>query len=110
MSDLKNQIFTLLKKCPNEIYLSPESNDFVVSYYNNGNVYDLNFIYSKTLVTIGISNGTEYIKQVEVTEKEYMELKWTAEEWSKVLEEKAFEEFKEFAEMEPSSMDDLLND
>lgn len=112
MSDLKNQIFTLLKKCPKDVYISSETNNVSATYYNDHNsiFYGINLIYSDRAIYFDISSNMSYTRKIDVTEKEYMELKWTIEEWAKILEEKAFEDFKEFAETEPNSMDDLLND
>lgn len=114
MSDLKNQIFALLKKRPD----SAGASNLVVAV-----AYDLNkpTSYSISLfkdikdkpysVNIRINEEfNTYIKDVELTEKEYMDIKWTIEEWIKDLEQKAFEDFAKFAESEPNSMDDLLND
>ena len=114
MSDLKNQIFTLLKKRPD----SAGGSSRVIAV-----AYDLNkpVSYSISLfkdvkekpysVSIRISEEfNTYNKDIELTEKEYMDIKWTIEEWIKDLEEKAFEDFAKFAESEPNSMDDLLND
>lgn len=113
MSDLKNQIFALLKKCPDS------TGTHQIHYYTDSTVYVITLTtkfgtqedvpdYS-AIVTISKESG-QYHKTVELTEKEYMDIKWTIEEWAKDLEEKAFEDFAKFAEREPNSMDDLLND
>lgn len=113
MSDLKNQIFTLLKKCPNA------AGDLRIHYYTDSVAYTVSLISNSVMqkgvsdcyaiITISTEND-QYQKNIELTEKEYMDLKWTIEEWDKELKEKAFEDFAKFAESEPNSMDDLLND
>ena len=52
----------------------------------------------------------ETIRTIELTEKEYMDLKWSIEAWKEQMEEQDLEEFKDFAESEPGTMDDLLHD
>ena len=113
MSDLKNQIFTLLKKCPDSAtgseanYHGDRNYYSIVLHKKYGTQEDIpDFSASLTIFT---EFGRHY-KSVELTEREFMDLKWTMEEWNKVLEDKAFEEFKDFAENEPNSMDDLLKD
>ena len=113
MSDLKNQIFTLLKKCPSA------ASDRQIHYYTDSAAYTISLVSNfgaqegvpdcYAIITISTEND-QYQKNVELTEKEYMDLKWTIEEWDKELKEKAFEDFAKFAESEPNSMDDLLND
>ena len=113
MSDLKNQIFALLKKCPN--YTGTHQ----IHYYTDSTVYIITLTtkfetqkdvpdYS-AIITISKESG-QYDKTVKLTEKEYMDIKWTIEEWTNYLKEKAFEDFAKFAESEPNTMDDLLND
>ena len=114
MSDLKNQIFTLLKKRPDSAGAS--SSVIAVAYDLNKPVsYSISLFKDvkdkQYSVSIRINEEfNTYIKNIELTEKEYMDVKWTIEEWIKDLEEKAFEDFAKFAESEPNSMDDLLND
>ena len=113
MNNLKNQIFALLKKCPNGV------DRHRISYHKDDNYYDLtlNKKYETQEDTPNFSasliiykNTNKYFKSVELTEKEYMDIKWSIEEWNKVLEDKAFEEFRDFVESTPNSMDDLLKD
>ena len=113
MNDLKNQIFALLKKCPNA------ARDRQIHYYTDSVAYTISLISNfgtqenvpdcYAIITISTEND-QYQKNVELTEKEYMDLKWTIEEWDKELKEKAFDDFVKFAESEPNSMDDLLDD
>ena len=113
MSDLKNQIFALLKKRPDSagVYGSIVG---IVYHLNNFTSYSINLLDTKNKpysVSIRINEEfNTYIKDIELTEKEYMDIKWSIEEWANDLKEKAFEEFAKFAESEPNSMDDLLND
>lgn len=111
MGNLKNQIFTLLKKCPsftrtNQIHYYTDSIVYAVALYPKFKQEGLDYC---AIITISSENG-QYQKTVELTEKEYMDIKWTIEEWHEVLEVKAFDDFAKFAESEPNSMDDLLND
>ena len=113
MSDLKNQIFTLLKKCPDatrthQIHYYTDSTVYVITLVSKFGIQENVSDYS-AIITISTESG-QYQKTVELTEKEYMDLKWTIEEWDKELKEKAFEDFAKFAERDPNSMDDLLND
>ena len=112
MCDLKSQIFALLKKCPNNIsfnsatYYKDDNTTYVVSLhqFTKSDTYEY-------VVNLDIYSGWIALnKHISVTEKEYMDLKWTIEDWDSVLKNKTFAEFKEFTESEPNSMDDLLND
>lgn len=111
MNDLKNLIFALLEKCPNHAFSYPDGGE-ALYYYKDATSYNL-----------GLTSGDKYVahfmiysgpnvfnKEVSLTEKEFMEMKWKLEDWAKDLEAKAFEEFKDFVESKPNSMDDLLND
>ena len=116
MSDLKNQIFALLKKCPDYICrIENKVDNFTEVTYYNGEFITYKLHLSPTnapfVVTLMIySNSNVFKKDILFTEKEFMEIKWKIEEWGNELETKAFNVFKEFAESEPNSMDDLLND
>lgn len=111
MSDLKNQIFALLKKCPKRA--STNEHVIEIAYYPEENSTYILTLKSEEEYKIKVSiydYPNVFSKTIPLTEKEYMDIKWTIEEWQKVLEEKAFEDFAKFAESEPNSMDDLLND
>lgn len=112
MSDLKNQIFALLEKCPD--YTTTIIDDFIEATYYNGEfiTYRVHVSFKPTpMVTLSIYfNSSVFKKEVSVTEKEFMDIKWKIEAWTREIEAKALDTFKEFAEKEPNSMDDLLND
>ena len=111
MSDLKNQIFALLKKCPERANISEYVTE--IAYYPEDNSTYILTLKSEVGYKIQVSiynYDNVFSKTVPLTEKEYMDIKWSVEEWREVLEEKAFEDFAKFAESEPNSMDDLLND
>lgn len=111
MSDLKNQIFALLKKCPTHAYTYSETGH--VGYSSDNSSFDLELAKNEGClgVYLTIHSGFNcFSKFISLDEKEYMTIKWKIENWESELEAKAFEEFKDFVEAEPSSMDDLLND
>lgn len=111
MSDLKNQIFTLLKKCPERVNFNEHVTE--VAYYPEDNSTYILTLKSEEGYKIQVSiydYANVFSKTIPLTEKEYMDIKWAIEEWRNLLEEKAFEDFAKFAESEPNSMDDLLND
>ncbi len=114
MSDLKNQIFALLKKRPDS---AGASNSVVsIGYDLNKSIWYCISLFKDVKdkpysVNVRINGDfNTYIRDIELTEKEYMDMKWTIEEWARDLEEKAFEDFAKFAERDPNSMDDLLDD
>ena len=110
MSDLKNQVFALLKKCPERANIGKHFAEIAYCTEDNG-TYVLTLKSEEEYeIQVAIYTCNVFSKTISLTEKEYMDIKWTIEEWRKVLEEKAFEDFAKFAESEPNSMDDLLND
>jgi hypothetical protein len=90
------------------------------NYRNDSKEYSVNLINKQSyhpedtpefFIELYIDDGNQnFYREIPLTEKEYMELKWIIEEWCTVLELRAFDAFKEFCELEPGSMDDLLND
>ena len=115
MSDLKNQVFALLKKRPT---MACVTNQIVQATYhpNESTRYDISLFkdsFNKPYmmnVLINENLGT-FAKNVEITEKEFMELKWIVDDWAATIKSEVFERFKDFAEpAEPTAMDDLLND
>lgn len=112
MSDLKNQILALLEKCPD--YTTTIIDDLIEATYYNGEFITyrvhVSFKPNPTVALFIYFNSSTYRKEISVTEKEFMDIKWKIEAWAKEIEAKALDTFKEFAEKEPSSMDDLLND
>lgn len=111
MSDLKNQVFALLEKCPD---YTTTLDDFIeATYYNSEFItyrVHVSFRSNSTITLFIYFNSSVFRKEISVTEKEFMDIKWKIEAWTKEIEAKALDTFKEFAEKEPNSMDDLLND
>ena len=124
MSDLKSQIFKLIKKHPNTvnswndnayIIYHTDTADYQINLYKKQDYHPSDYPLYSICLNISIQNsdifGNDYSETIPVTEKEFMELKWKFEEWQDILREEAFNKFKEFVEPdEPSVMDDLLND
>lgn len=118
MSDLKSQLFSLIKKCPNNAstwddgsYLSYKASDEVeysIQTLKKKPGYPED--YPDFTASINIEKDTFVSETIALTEKEFMDIKWKTEEWESVLHAKALEAFKEFAESNQTSMDDLLND
>lgn len=118
MSDLKSQIFSLLKKCPTSasswdngslvLYRTGDGQEYHIETYKRKDYHPKD--HPDFSATITIENERFDCETIPLTEKEFMDFKWKTEEWEKILHEKAFEAFKEFAESDPTSMDDLLND
>ena len=113
MNDLKNQIFALLKKRP--YWARP----LRIHYYKDLVSYDVTLhkklgeqedVPGYSAYFVISTDAGMYDKNIELTEKEFMDMKWTIDEWHRTLEAKAFEEFRDFVESEPNSMDDLLKD
>ena len=103
MEEIKNLIFKLLKKKPDWISTIDEKeidvnyNDISLSIYNyNGFEYQLrinNFCFTD-----------------ELSEREFMEMKWKLSDWRDVLEKEAISKLSEFVDSPNGTMDDLLND
>ena len=110
MDDLKTLINKLLCKQPDLIYEMFETS---VQYKNKDFIYDITLWKSEHKVTLSIQGNVAITSNydIELTEKEYMELKWKMEAWRDELQNSNFETFKEFVnEIPESGMDDLLND
>ena len=111
MSDLKNQIFALLKKCPDNVFVNGEFSE-VMYYVDDVLSYKLHLDHNKKQEAILYiySVSSTFWKTITLTEKEFMDIKWQIADWRSAIEAKLFEDFAKFAESEPNSMDDLLND
>lgn len=116
MDDLKKFVKKLIFSSKVPTYVASDSNSegAVISYVKNDMRFSVNIIkkmesYECFLYIFGSENQT-LIKEVELSEKEYMELKWQIENWLDLINDSLYNQFKEFAESEDSSMDDLLND
>jgi len=121
MSDLKTQIFSVIKKRPHSICTSfdayevayvNDNSEYIIypTKCNNGTSFVCTLRVSKRCNNDTLPFADETIRKVELTEKEYMDLKWAIEAWKEQIEEQDLEEFKDFAESEPGTMDDLLHD
>lgn len=119
MSDLKTQIFSVIKKRPCSI--ATRFGGYQLGYINDNVAYvvgidrhDGQFVctldVNKDLDKEPLMFKDSTFRKVELTEKEYMDLKWSIEAWREQIEEQDLEEFKDFAESEPGTMDDLLHD
>lgn len=113
MSDLKNQVFRLFEKRPIEAQIA-ETGGSLRYCVTDSLYYSINVIASdNSKFAIGVEIWTDYAhyeRYVEISEKEFMNLKWKIEDWQSILEQEAFDKFEEFANIEPGTMDDLLND
>lgn len=110
MDDLKTLVNKLLCKRPDVIY---EMFGPGAQYQNKDFIYDIMLSESKHIVTLNIQGNVAITSNydIELTEKEYMELKWKIEAWRDELQNSNFETFKEFVnEIPERGMDDLLND
>lgn len=103
MEEIKNLIFKLLKKKPDWISAIDEKeidasyNDISLSIYNyNG------FEYQLRINNFGFTD--------ELSEREFMEMKWQLSDWRDVLEKEAISKLNEFVDSPNGTMDDLLND
>ena len=116
MTDLLTLIKKLLNHVPNRINVSPFIDGGVEYFYENL-IYCINYWKGQDGYTISlhITEKNPYFhlneKTMKVSEKDYMEIKWKCEEWSKYLEEQQLNQFEEFVNgFENNSMDELLND
>lgn len=117
MENLKNLIWKVLKKRPYTVnvenaydewdihYITAKNNYFSIELVNEGE--------DSYFVILKITNeGQDHlvIKEVSLSEKEYMEMKWTIESWKDRLDEEALDSFKEFAESGSETIDSLLDE
>ena len=116
MTDLLTLIKKLLNHVPNRIDVNPFIDGGIEYLYENLS-YRISYWKSKDEYTISfyISEKNSYChlneKMINVSEKDYMEIKWKCEEWGKYLEEQRLNQFEEFVNgFENNSMDELLND
>lgn len=111
MEELKTLIKKLLSKAP--MYTAFVDNYcYTVEYIHEDTKYYINLYKESYTAKLKIEKKDINARcfTVKLTEKEYMEFKWTIEEWDKYLYTKYFNEFKDFVEIETAkSMDALLN-
>lgn len=118
MEQLKGLVKSLLEKKPSYVemdsfsptaYYKSEKVTYNIDLYSNKNTNEFK-------VSLYITKDDEkydifgYDYSCDLTEKEFMELKWQMEAWNKELRQIAFNEFKEFVEQQESPMDELLHD
>lgn len=120
MSDLKTQIFSIIKKRPCSIstrfgghqlgYVNDNVRYLIGIDRQHGGHFVCTLDINKSLDIEPLMFKDSTFRKIELTEKEYMDLKWSIEAWKEQMEEQDLEEFKDFAESEPGTMDDLLHD
>lgn len=118
MTDLLTLIKKLLNQVPNRA--DKDVNPFIdggVEYFYENLNYSIDYWKGQNGYTISlhISERNPFYClnhiTIEVSEKDYMEIKWKCEEWSKYLKEQQLNQFEEFVNgFENNSMDELLND
>ena len=113
MSDLKKLIFKVLEKTPTRTDVNFDKTYHSVFYIDEEKSYDIVIYKNKDgyEAEINIFNAYRSSRFVcELTEKEYMQLKWQMEEWNTYILDKDFDLFEEFANKSKGSIDDLLDD
>ena len=119
MDELKTLIKKLLNQVPNRIEPIFDDVDSIIYEYN-GKEYTISLFrdfdgpnsYRIALYTDVISTYRQLKTfYIDISEKEYMEIKWKIEEWNDYLTNQQMDQFKEFVEsFSNNSMDELLND
>lgn len=116
MTDLLTLIKKLLNHVPNRMDVNPFIDGGAEYFYENLS-YRIDYWKSQDeyILCLNITERHPYFhlseKTIKVSEKDYMEIKWKCEEWSKYLEEQQLNQFEEFVNgFENNSMDELLND
>lgn len=103
MCEIKNLIFKLVEKKPISVSIDEYSTYFTYSDGITLTCYnDDEFSYS-LFIDSTVFTGT-------FTEKEFMKIKWKAEDWENVINNEAIEKLKDFVDTPNGTMDDLLND
>lgn len=108
----------LLERVPYTVNMLEGFTDGCIYYLNNEDTYKIALCKtsdSKYQISFDIIRYKYplYSKEFffDVSEKEYMEIKWKFEEWNTYLNNRSLEQFEDFVNEEPdSSMDGLLND
>lgn len=111
--ELVNLVKKLLKRTPTSVYDDP-FNDYSIVYKNGDVEYRISICKINQLFTVElhisnykINSFTHYDSNI--TEREYMEIKWSIENWKQTINDYEFDAFREFVE-DDTQMDDLLND
>lgn len=113
MSDLKKLIFKILEKVPTRVEFTPDKDWESISYIEEHNYYDIQIYKNNDAFKVDVCVSTGYNSidfKTELTEKEYMQIKWQIEEWDTYLRNKAFDTLEEFALKTKGTIDDLLDD
>ena len=118
MEEIKKDIFKLIEKRPTYIEEGFFDCDFASCNYSIGET-EINIKLftdafgetNKKSVMLSVRNGQQFChKEVDLTEKEYMQLKWKIQDWNSILKEELMAVFKEFVNTPNGTMEDLLND
>ena len=110
MKEIKNLVTKLLQVSPSLVAI--DNSGGCATYYSNNTTYSI-FLYKNDdyNLSLSIDSGRGYYEySSKLTEKEFMELKWTIEKWSDDIENKTFDEFRDFVNSNANPADDLLND
>lgn len=117
MTDLLTLIKRLLKQVPNgtNVYLFDESGveyvylnklKYTIAYWECNSTYHVRLSITE-LNPYHLLNDFE----IEVSEKDYMEIKWKCKEWEEYLRKQQLDAFEEFVDsFSDDSMDSLLNE
>lgn len=103
MEEIKNLIFKLLKKKPD--WISTIYENEIEANYNDINLAIYNYDCFKYQLRIN-----KFCFAGDLSEREFMEMKWKLSDWRDVLEKEAISKLAEFVDSPNNTMDDLLND
>ena len=109
--ELLNLVKRLLKRKPTN--LGGLFEELTVDYRNGDSTYCIsvsNYNGYKIHFRLETPKQANIYRDIEVSEKEYMEVKWQIEYWTELITNSEFDLFREFAERDDSQMDDLLDD
>ena len=119
MSEIKSLAKRLLKKKPNVVVTEDgyTAHDVLtLAGYNNKDVYYTVSLMKPNIVggfrlTIDINtDDLSYSYTCDLTEQEFMEIKWQIEEWNEHLKNDLFDTLRDFVHVGNDPADDLLND
>lgn len=111
MKEIKNLVTKLLQVSPSLVSIDNFGGS--ATYNSNDDTMYSIFLYKNDdyNLSLTITSGSGYYEYFsKLTEKEFMELKWTIEKWSNDIENKTFDEFRDFVNSNANPADDLLND
>ena len=115
MKDLKTLVIKLLEQKPNSCIIDGFMCAAHVSYVNGDTRYEISLHkaskYSLELHIYSVCDSKSYYYDCDLSEQEFMEIKWKIEGWDQVLQEDVFNAFSEYVESLPGdARDELLND